>query len=698
MRIIIILPFNATSAQVQTDPAFAAAQPVSRFRPATADTLPIGRQEESMAGTAGKTVRLHRAAAARAASWLRVLVLGIAWICCPAAGASPQTVVHLLDYIGVDYPEFVRAGKVLDEAEYKEQQEFAREVRALLVAAPATPARGELLKAADALAERIDARAPGAEIAERASALRAQVIAAYRLAVAPRQAPDLAAGKRLYAAQCASCHGAHGRGDGPAGKALDPAPSDFHDRARMDQRSLYGLYNTITLGVAGTGMASYRHLGEDQRWALAFYVGTLGADAKRIAQGAAAWRQGEGRAAIGSLRALATLTDDEVARKHGAQAAAAFAWLKANPHALAAVQAAPIAVARRLLAASAAAYRDTRPAEANKLALSAYLEGFELAEASLDAIDRGLRQRVEQEMFRYRELMRRGAPADEVDAAANAIDTLLAASADKLDGEGLSPTAAATSAFLILLREGLEALLVVAAIVALLVKAGRRDALVWIHLGWIGALAAGGLTWFAASALIEVSGATRELTEGVTALLAAAILLYVGVWLHGKRHAHAWQAFIGARLQGALARGTLWALAGVSFLAVYREAFETVLFYQALWQQAGRSASGSIGVGLAAAVFALAAIAWLILRFGMRLPLGTFFTATALLLAALAVVFTGHGLRALQEAGTIAATPLGGMDVPALGIYATRETLGAQLLALVLVAGSFFLHGRRARL
>ena len=121
--------------------------------------------------------------------------------------------------------------------------------------------------------------------------------------------------------------------------------------------------------------------------------------------------------------------------------------------------------------------------------------------------------------------------------------------------------------------------------------------------------------------VVKCHGATRALTEGVTALLAAAILLYVGVWLHGKRHAHAWQAFIGARLQGALARGTLWALAGVSFLAVYREAFETVLFYQALWQQAGRSASGSIGVGLAAAVFALAAIAWLILRFGMRLPL-----------------------------------------------------------------------------
>ncbi|MGH8664401.1 MAG: cytochrome c/FTR1 family iron permease [Burkholderiales bacterium] len=652
-----------------------------------------------MAETADQSVFLRAALALRtgasACSWLARAFLVAACIVCAPAAASPQTVVHLLDYIGVDYPQFVQDGKVLDAAEYKEQQEFSRQVLELLKSAPEVPARAELLKAAAELAERIDVKAAGAEIARRAAALRGQVIAAYRLGVAPRRAPDLEAGKRLYAAQCASCHGAQGRGDGPAGKNLDPTPSDFHDHARMAQRSLYGLYNTITLGVAGTGMTSYRHLGEDERWALAFYVGTLGADAQRVAQGAAAWQQGKGKTEIGTLRALATLTDEEVGQKYGADTAAAFAWLKTNPQALAAVQESPIAVSRRLLAESAAAYRTGEPEEANRLALQSYLEGFELAEASLDAIDGKLRQQVEAEMFRYRDLIRRGVPAAEIDAAADTIDGLLATSADKLEGEGLSPTAAALSAFVILLREGLEALLVVAAIVALLVKAGRRDALVWIHLGWIGALVAGGLTWFAASALIEISGATREFTEGVTALLAAAILLYVGVWLHGKRHAHAWQAFIDTRLRGALARGTLWALAGVSFLAVYREAFETVLFYQALWQQAGQAALGSIVVGFACAVVVLAAVAWLILRYGVRLPLGTFFAVSALLLAALAVVFTGHGLRALQEAGSVAATPFGEIDLPALGVYATRETLGAQLLVLALVAAGFFVQGRR---
>ena len=629
--------------------------------------------------------------------WFTVAFLLLACALPARAFASPETVVHLLDYISVDYPEFVKEGKVLDEPEYKEQQEFSRQAIELLRASAGTAERGRLLDDAARLARRIDAKAPGEEIAALASALRWQVIEAYGLVVAPRQAPKREAGAKLYAAQCASCHGDHGRGDGPAGKGLDPAPSDFHDRGRMAQRSLYGLYSTITLGVAGTGMAPYRQLGDEARWALAFYVGTLGPDAQQAAKGWTAWQEGKGRAEIGTLRALATLTDAEVMQKYGADVAASFAWLKANPQALAGVKEAPIAFTRRLLAQSLAAYRGGEREEANWLALSAYLEGFELAEARLDAIDRGLRQRIELQMIQYRDLMRRGASADEVAAASAAIDELLAESAKRLETQGLSPTAAAVGAFVILLREGIEALLVVTAIIAVLLKAGRRDALPWIHLGWVGALAAGGVTWFAASALVEISGATRELTEGVTALLAAAILIYVGVWLHRRRHAQAWQALIDSRLRGELARGTLWALAGVSFLAVYREAFETVLFFQALWQQADDTAHGSVVVGVACALGVLALTAWLVLRYGLRLPLGTFFAATALLLAALAVVFTGHGLRALQEADAVAATPFGAIELSALGVYPTVETLAAQLLVLAALTVGFLFKGERER-
>lgn len=621
---------------------------------------------------------------------MRVLLAALlALSLCAHADNTTQTIVHMLDYVSVDYPEFVKDGKVLDEAEYKEQLEFATQAGVLLATLQKTPEQAVLLAQAEQLKQRIIAKAPGTEVSALASALRWKMIEAYKVAVAPRASPDLKRGAALYAAQCAACHGTEGRGDGIAAKGLDPAPSNFHDHARMAQRSVYGLYSTITLGVGGTAMTGFGTLSEDERWALAQHVATLGLDAERISKGGTLWQAGKGKNEVGTMRTMVTLTDKEVTEKYGADTAAAFAWLKANPQTLVAGKEAPLAYSRRLLGESLSAYRAGNHGEAQQLALTSYLEGFELVESSLDTLDRNLRQEVETQMIAYRDLLRRGAPVEPVAQLAEHIDRLLAASADKLGSTGLSPTTAAISAFFILVREGLEALLVVAAIIAFLKKSGRREAMPWIHAGWIGALVLGLLTWFLASTLIEISGATRELTEGFTALLAAAILIYVGFWLHGKSYAHAWKAFIDQHLGAALQGGTLWALAGVSFLAVYREAFETVLFYQALWQQVGEGAHGSVVIGFLGGVAVLAVLAWAILRYGIRLPIGPFFTVCSILMAGLAVVFTGHGIKALQEAGMIAAVPFSDFNLPALGIYATVESMLAQLFVLLSVIAAF---------
>ena len=602
------------------------------------------------------------------------------------ADTTAQTIVHMLDYMSVDYPQVVKDGKVLNAEEYKEQQEFSARVVELLSKLPAVPQRDTLLNQAQALKARIDSKAPGPDVAKWASDLRWKMIADYQIAVAPRSAPDLKRGAALYTVHCAACHGAEGRGDGPAAKGLNPVPANFHDRERMMQRSLYGLYSTVTLGVAGTAMNAYGQLTDEERWALAFYVGALGLDAGK---GETFWKNGRGKAEVGTLRAVATLTDKEVSGKHGADIAQVFAWLKANPRVLEAGQEPPIVFSRRLLAESLAAYQSGKREEAQQLALTSYLEGFELVEASLDAVDRTLRQEVETQMIAYRDRMRRGAPVEQVAQSEKRIDEMLAASAEKLGVEGLSPTTAALSAFFILVREGLEALLLVAAIMAFLRKAGRREALPWIHAGWIGALILGLVTWSVAGKLIAISGASRELTEGITALLAAVILLYVGFWMHGKSHAQAWKAFIEQNLGAALRGGTLWALAGVSFLAVYREAFETVLFYQALWQQAGEGARGSVVAGFLGGVVTLAAMAWLILRYSVRLPIGPFFAVCAVLMLLLAVIFTGHGVKALQVAGIATASPTGAIHLSALGVYPTVETLMAQAIVLLIVIATF---------
>ena len=137
----------------------------------------------------------------------------------------------------------------------------------------------------------------------------------------------------------------------------------------------------------------------------------------------------------------------------------------------------------------------------------------------------------------------------------------------------------------ILLREGLEALLVVVAMMAFLKKAERTDVLPYVHAGWIVALAAGGLTWAVATYLVDLSGASREMTEGFSAIFAAVVLLGVGMWMHQKSLAGRWQAYVKQKLSSALNKRSAIMLFVLSFVTVYREVFETVLFYAALWSE-----------------------------------------------------------------------------------------------------------------
>jgi high-affinity iron transporter len=594
-------------------------------------------------------------------------------------------VVHMLDYVSVDYPDFVKDGHVLDDPEYAEQQEFAQQVVALLEQLPRAEGAPDLVAEAQDLQHRIAQKADGKDVAALAKALRAEVIAAYGLVVAPVSVPDPRAGHALFVAHCATCHGPTGQGDGPQARGMDPAPRDFHDGARMDVRSLFGLYNTISFGVEGTQMRAFTGLSDAQRWALAFHVAGVRTTPDAISRGAELWRQGNGKDEFTDLRALVTATPREVEQEYGVDRAAVQAYLIAHPEAIRTVAPSPTELTRDRLKAALDAYRNGDRASARQLSIGAYLEGFELIEASLDNVDAPLRRQTEREMMALRSTIAAGAPADTVAAGIDRIDLLLDRVDEKLSGGTLSATAAFLSSLLILLREGLEAILVLAAIIAFVLKTGRRDALPWIHAGWIGAMVLGFLTWLVARYAVSISGASREMTEGFTALLAAGMLLYVGYWLHNKSNTKAWQRFIREKVDAALGKRTLWTLAGISFLAVYRELFEIILFYETLLSQAGPAGQHAVLGGIGAAMVLLALIGGVILKFSVRLPIGPFFAATAGLLALMAVVFTGNGVAALQEAGVLQATMVRFISVPLLGIHPTVQSLIAQGIALGLV-------------
>lgn len=285
----------------------------------------------------------------------------------------------------------------------------------------------------------------------------------------------------------------------------------------------------------------------------------------------------------------------------------------------------------------------------------------------------GLRQHIKQQ-----------AGLSELTLEIQAIQQLLSQAEAALDNSNLASGNVFLLALLILLREGLEALLVVAAIYSVAVKTEQPALKRSVHYGWISALALGGLTWFIASYVITISGASREMTEGYTALIAAAILFYMGFWMHSKTSNEQWQQFINNQVGKALKTGAYFGLGTVVFLAVYREIFETILFYQSLWLQGGAAHQMSFILGIIAALGLLAILGIGLFKFALKLPLKAFFGSTALLMIVLAFVMTGKGIAALQEAGVIAINQLNTPTISWLGIYPTVQSLAAQLILLVL--------------
>ncbi|MBB3892904.1 high-affinity iron transporter [Phenylobacterium haematophilum] len=611
--------------------------------------------------------------------------------------ASPAAVAwRLLDYIAVDYPGAVSGGRIVSDAEYAEMREFSASVRSRIDALPAGPAKSQLLAESTALVAAVDRRAEPKTVALQARSLGSDLLKAYPVPLAPRQAPDLARGAALYTEQCAACHGASGRGDGPNAKDLNPRPVAFTDVARAKERSLFGLYQVIGQGLDGTAMPSFAHLSSDDRWALAFHVGSFAYPQGDARAGGELWRnRPELRADVADLQALVQTTPAAFASRVGEpQASQLVAYLRRNPDVIATKSAGGLDVARRKLAESLTAYQAGDRKRAEELALSAYLDGFEPVEPMLRARDGGLMAKVEAGMGQLRASISRGAPATEVATQVRTLETLFDQAAKALAPDQTSAASTFLGAFTILLREGVEALLIVIAMIAFLRKAERHDVLPYVHAGWASALAGGGLTWAAATYLISISGASRELTEGVGSLVSAVVLISVGVWMHGKAQAGAWQAYIRDKLSAALSKRSAWFLFLLAFIVVYREVFETILFYAALWSQGGQVAMVS---GAALAVACLGVIAWALLSYSKRLPIAQFFSYSSLLIATLAVVLAGKGVAGLQEAGWLDVRPLPALPrIEVLGIFPTWEGLVAQLVTLTVVVIGFWTAGRRA--
>jgi high-affinity iron transporter len=288
------------------------------------------------------------------------------------------------------------------------------------------------------------------------------------------------------------------------------------------------------------------------------------------------------------------------------------------------------------------------------------------------------------------------AAPDEVKAGLDTLVNYLREDAGQLDSREESPLLVFLGSLLIIVREGFEAILIVGAIIAYLLKSGNKKSTPPVYWGSLVALGVSVIMAWILNRITSVAGGqNQEIIEGATMLLAVGVLFYVSNWMVSKAEAEAWSGYIEGKVQSSITRGSMFSLAFAAFLAVFREGAETILFYQALLAST-ESYINMIWLGLGVGIVALVIIYILIRVLSIRLPLKPFFLGTSILLFAMSITFTGNGVKELQEGNVIGVTPVPGMgSVDILGIYPTLETLIPQGVLLGITIAAFVIQIRR---
>lgn len=600
----------------------------------------------------------------------------------PDSVALARRVAAAAELAVAEYRLGVVDGRVVAAAEVDEAQLFLREARRSAAGLPESVADDAVAELGLAL-QFVERIGPADSVAAAVARLHATLSTRLNLVLAdiPARPPSLPRGEELYQRQCAVCHGVTGRGDGPGGRNLDPVPANLADFDALLDVTPLAFYQRITIGVAGTAMPAYETLiPPEDRWALALYAATL-----RQTRPA-----GEVPAALADFPRLAEMSDAAVLAALGEGAtrgelAAVRHWQPLGSE-LALTGAAFAAVRRHIDEAQRLAAAGEHDA-AKAAAFDAYL-AFEQVERAVRVANPGLATDLEAAFAALRETV--AVPASAAELAAGR-QVLLAGleQAERVIADRPSATNLFVQSLMILLREGLEAILIVGALMAFLVKVGAGHRRQDIHVGVGAAIILSVITAVLLETVFILSPAQQEVLEAITMLLAVGVLFYVSYWLLSKMDVHRWTAFVKGRVAEAVGGGSTFALATASFLAVYREGFETILFYKALLVSggAGGGVFWPVTLGILAGSVVLAVVYLAINRWGVRLPLKPFFAITSAFLYYTAFVFAGKGVGELQAGGVVGTTVLPGWPrVAALGIYPTVETLLAQGVLLVLAA------------
>lgn len=354
-------------------------------------------------------------------------------------------------------------------------------------------------------------------------------------------------------------------------------------------------------------------------------------------------------------------------------------------------------------------YKDGKYDEAFATSRSAYLDSYEGIEIPLRPIDPDFTLDMEIKFAELRNLIQQHKPYPEVEAKVVEIRNGLDESERLVTGTGtIAPSLAFSTSFSIIFREGLESALIIGAILTYLEASRNAQYKKHVYLGIVISIIATVITWYIAQFVIEISGASKELIEAIAGISAVAVLFWVSFWILNKVETKKWIEFVKAKVWQATTTGSVMVFAMLSFFTVYREGFETVLFYQAMLSFA-KNMETFVLLGLVLGLAVIISVVFIIRKLGKKLPLRVLFGLTMGIGAYMSIAFIGNAIREFQEVGYIATTHMFGI-IPRLeinlatmtGIHPTLETTVAQIVLLsIYIVGSLYiliLQPRRKKL
>ncbi len=571
--------------------------------------------------------------------------------------SNVKKIVMMLDIVVKEYEEGVSEGKIVNDAEYEEsrlfleqaQERFGRASESL--GESAKPIKQKLIR----IAEKIKSKADPAQVQIDVEKIQTKILTLFgvKIEYAPKEPVSLDEGKSIYESNCKICHGLAGKGDGPIASQLNPSPAILADPAITgDAETIaYDNYKIINVGIAGTGMTAWSEvLSETDIWNVSYYIRTFSNENVKLPSIPA-------DAASSEKKFLAILSEVE-----------------------------------NILDRSLESFKNSQIQDAGELASDSYLV-FEKVEPTLVNERKDLALRLESAFGRYQGEIKQKAPLHQVQGIYQNIKNDL-----KLAREALNKNVGYAGLFIqslsIIVREGFEAILVIAALITFLVKSRNEEKTksIWIGMG-LGVFASL-ITAYILHEILKLSSESQEVIEGWIMLFSVAVLFWVSYWLISKIQTHRWQNYITGKLQEVVSTGSAYTLGLVSFLSVYREGFETVLFYKALYTYSGAQTSGILP-GFFVGCVILIGVFYAINKLGLRIPVKWFFSITGVFLYYMAFTFMGKGLHELQMGQLLVMTPVSwAPEIHWLGMYPTLETfVGQFILVAAYVAALIYTFG-----